>query len=215
VCEEWSRCDNPAVRDSVGLRERKKQQTRQAIAASALRLFAERGYRAVTVAEIADAANVSPRTFFAYFPSKEDLLLVDADARMERALEDFRESAAGEPLLPLAVRLAHEAVAAAREFLASPEGGDADLERAHAAIASRLATRWVHWEDELASAIASATDAGADDPRPRTAAGAILAAVRALLEIGARPDVAAEPTTVLERAFDLIATGLDGYGAGS
>jgi AcrR family transcriptional regulator len=60
-------------------REHKKQQTRLALIASAHALFAEKGYEATTLAEITAAANCAPRTFFEYFNSKEDLLLVGAD----------------------------------------------------------------------------------------------------------------------------------------
>jgi AcrR family transcriptional regulator len=59
----------------LGLRERKKQQTRDRIAREALQLFAERGYDETTLADIADAADVAPRTIFAYFDSKEDIVL--------------------------------------------------------------------------------------------------------------------------------------------
>ncbi|GAA1937080.1 TetR family transcriptional regulator [Kitasatospora viridis] len=59
----------------TGLRQRKKEQTRQRIAAVALRLFAERGFDAVTVNEIAEAAEVAKATLFAYFPTKESLVL--------------------------------------------------------------------------------------------------------------------------------------------
>jgi AcrR family transcriptional regulator len=61
----------------LGLRERKKIKTRQAIRREAFRLIDENGYAATTVEQIADAADVSPSTFFRYFPSKESLLLAD------------------------------------------------------------------------------------------------------------------------------------------
>lgn len=79
-----------------GLRERKKQQTRDTIARAALELFAERGYDETTLAEIAEAADVSPRTIFAYFESKEEILFCDAPAELDAfktALEQRPEDA--------------------------------------------------------------------------------------------------------------------------
>jgi AcrR family transcriptional regulator len=64
-------------RPTVGLRERKKAKTKAAIQQHALRLFRQQGYHATTVEQIAEAAEVSPSTFFRYFPTKEDVVLYD------------------------------------------------------------------------------------------------------------------------------------------
>jgi AcrR family transcriptional regulator len=72
----------------AGLRERKKARTRASLREHALRLFREQGYQATTVEQIAAAAEVSPSTFFRYFPTKEDVVLQDdMDIRLIEALE--------------------------------------------------------------------------------------------------------------------------------
>lgn len=67
----------PSSQPTVGLRERKKAKTRSAIQAHGLRLFREQGYDATTVQQIIDAAEVSESTFFRYFPTKSDVVLLD------------------------------------------------------------------------------------------------------------------------------------------
>lgn len=82
-----------------GLRERKKQRTRQAISDIATRLFAERGFEAVPIAEIAAAADVSVGTVFNYFPAKEDLFFDQADAVLARLQQTIRDRPAGQTVL--------------------------------------------------------------------------------------------------------------------
>ena len=83
----------------TGLRERKKESTRRHIAETARRLFGERGFEDVTVAEIARAADVSAQTVFNYFPTKEDLVYWRLGAFEAELLAAVRERAAGEPAL--------------------------------------------------------------------------------------------------------------------
>src|ERR671937_3110410 len=83
----------------LGLRERKKQQTRQAIVETAHRLFAERGFDGVTVAQVARAADVSEGTVFNYFPTKEDLFYGGMEVFEQTLVEAIRHRAPGQSAL--------------------------------------------------------------------------------------------------------------------
>ena len=89
---------------AVGLRERKKARTREALQEAAMDLFSRQGFDGTTVEEIADACEVSPRTFFRYFPTKEDVLFADTEARRERLLAVLADQPADVP--PFAARRA-------------------------------------------------------------------------------------------------------------
>src|SRR4051812_33537983 len=88
-----------ATAQTSGLRERKKQQTRQLIAETARKLFAERGFEGATVAEVAREAEVSEATVFNYFPTKEDLFYSGLEAFEEALLTAIREREPGESVL--------------------------------------------------------------------------------------------------------------------
>src|SRR3954451_7064728 len=75
---------------ATGLRERKKQQTRELLAETARRLFSERGFEHVSVAEIARVADVSEKTVFNYFPAKEDLILHRGQEKTAELIEAIR-----------------------------------------------------------------------------------------------------------------------------
>jgi AcrR family transcriptional regulator len=83
----------------MGLRERKRERTRQALADAALELFAQRGYDATTIADIAARADVSPRTFFSHHPSKEHVLFSQDDETLASLAGHLAARPAGQPTL--------------------------------------------------------------------------------------------------------------------
>ncbi|WP_203962985.1 TetR family transcriptional regulator [Actinocatenispora thailandica] len=110
------KADSPA--GAPGLRERKKLKTRRAIQHHALRLFAEQGYDQTTVEQIAAAAEVSPSTFFRYYPTKDDVVLADDyDPLFYQAVRD--RPAAEKPLAAL-----HNAMMALMPQFAAEAGED-------------------------------------------------------------------------------------------
>jgi AcrR family transcriptional regulator len=162
-----------------GLRERKKVETRQALARAAMQLAVERGLENVRVEDITDAVNVSRRTFTNYFTSKEEAIAsLNAD-RAAGAAEALRDRPAGESLADslaeafaaqheAATRMYRERIAPLRMMVSSP-----------ALIGEYLKTL-VEAEEPLARVIAERT--GADPQRdlyPRVLAAAVTAAVRA------------------------------------
>jgi AcrR family transcriptional regulator len=98
------------VGEQLGLRERKKARTRRAISEAAIALFLERGYDAVPVAEIAEAAEVSKRTLFAYFPTKDDLVLHRFADHEDEAARVVRDRTGGETPLDALHRHLHTAL---------------------------------------------------------------------------------------------------------
>lgn len=112
----------------LGLRERKKQETRRRITEAAIELFAERGFEQVPVADIAVAADVSTATVFNYFPTKEDLIYDGMAAFNEHLLAAVRDRPAGQRV-----------VSAFREFVVQPRGVLADPTSPVLAGLSRIA----------------------------------------------------------------------------
>ena len=92
----------------MGLRETKKLQTRQLIANTAMGMFVKRGFDHVTVAEVADAAGVSEKTVFNYFPTKEDLFFDEVEEREAALVDAVRNREAGESV-PAALERAQSA----------------------------------------------------------------------------------------------------------
>jgi AcrR family transcriptional regulator len=211
-----------AAEAPIGLRARKKQQTREHIAETARTLFAERGFEQVTVAEIARAADVSQQTVFNYFPTKEDLVYWQLGSFEERLLATIREREAGE-----------SALSAFRRFLLSQRGllGRSDpearerltaLTRAISespALLAREQQILARYTASLAELLAAEQGADPADVEPWVAANAMIGVHRSLLAYTRRGVLEGTPQARLardvaeqaERAFALLEQGLADY----
>ena len=174
---------------SPGLRERKKQQTRQLIADTARRLFAERGFEGVPVAEVARRADVSEATVFNYFPTKEDLFYSSLEEFEEKLLAAVRDRKPGTSVL-----------AAFRDFMLvergvfdmkAAGGDDEATERVRTitrvitespALLARERQVFAEYSRSLAALIAEETGAAAGDVLPAAVANALIGVHRSLID---------------------------------
>jgi AcrR family transcriptional regulator len=160
------------------LRARKRALTREAILTAAERLFEERGFDAVTVAEIADAANVSVKTLFVYFRSKEDLVFTDTwllDLCLSALGQRARGTSPGEAVtraLITVLRDGRQTVSAAIEGFDRGYGSSA-------ALHSRLLRMWEEYEERITVALAAEAGAPAT-PAMRLEAIRIVGILRSL-----------------------------------
>src|SRR5215469_1821689 len=201
-----------------GLRERRKQETRQAISDIATLMFVDRGFDEVTIAQVADAAGVAKMTVTNYFPRKEDLVFDRAEA-IERHLADvIATRAPGESMLAAIRRDYAEAVARADVTLGISSPAFAGMLLSSPVLLSRAREMVERREQMLGDAIAAET--GTDDPQQRFVA-ALLASVHRVLAVEAtRRSLAGEPRAEIcavladaaTRAFDLLEPSLGSYG---
>ena len=209
----------------MGLRELKKEQTRQVIAATAWRLFADRGFDKVTVAEIAREAQVAEATVFNYFPSKEDLFYSRFEAFSARLADAVRDREPGEPALAAFRR----ALLQEGGLLARAEAGDrealARLRTVNRVIAespallAREQQAMARSAADLAALLAAETGAPRDDLRPQVVANALLGLQRAVIDyvrgrVSSGDDLgglAADVRKLTAEAFALLEHGLAGY----
>ena len=161
-------------RPVAGRRDRKKNETRQALREAAHRLFAEKGFSRTTIDDIAEAADVSRRTFFRYYDSKDDLLRTDIADLLPVMLSALRARPAGEP--PLAAILAAlraligpDGPPALAQTLASPAGGL----RARISLIRMLGD----WEQGISDALLAR--AGIDSPTDEDRLRAVVTACAA------------------------------------
>jgi AcrR family transcriptional regulator len=206
----------------TGLRERKKQQTRRHIAETARRLFSERGFEHVPVAEVARVADVAETTVFNYFPRKEDLVYWQLASFEDELLTTIRERARGESVL-----------AAFKRFLLTQRGllGQSDPEArdelraltrmivASTALEARERQIFAGYTESLAGLIAA--ELGEEEPavEPWVVANALIGIHRALIhfarglivEDAPQDELARAVRAEADRAFARLEAGLGAF----
>jgi AcrR family transcriptional regulator len=203
-----------------GLRASKKRRTREAIAAAAMKLFSERGFDAVTVAEVAAAADVSEKTVFNYFPAKEDLVLSRGEERRLELIEAIRSRAPGETITAPFRRQA-------MDFLDDVEAQPVEatiavprLVMASDVLRDRLLLSFEREAAQLAPAIAEVVGAKPDDVVVGMVGRTLAWTVRDIFRATIRRLIAGEPKGKVvadlrvqaNRAFDQLERGFADYG---
>ncbi|MET7986156.1 MULTISPECIES: TetR family transcriptional regulator [unclassified Streptomyces] len=197
----------PERTERPGLRERKKEETRRGLREAAGRLFAERGFAQTTVADIAAEANVSERTFFRYFDSKEALLLPDGIELFARIEEAFLARPDGDTPLEAACGAITDAVSyfasSSLTALAHPLGEIREQAR------EGLSRQFQQFEARLTALVLERLPADAPDADLQAAviANCALSAARAVLRTlrdRRTAGVPVEPDRLLPQAFTFL-----------
>jgi AcrR family transcriptional regulator len=192
----------------ASLRDRKKDRTRRTLQAEALRLFAAKGFQATTIEEIAAAAEVAPRTFFRYFPTKEEVVFWAEYQPMLAAFVAARPD--HEPAVPA---LRHGIVDGLAAFY------DSDRERLleriklafrTPALQPRLRQQQAGWAAGMAGILADRLGARPDDLEVRAIAAAVAAALFVAIEEWQAHDGQGDLRALLDRALGSV---LDPLGA--
>lgn len=191
-----------------GRRERKKCETRRALRAAAVRLVGERGLDAVTIEDITEAADVSPRTFFNYFASKEEVLTAPDPERLAHLNAELACRPIEEPLLRA---LQAVLVADSRQLVRHRGEWQRQLSvlKSDPRLLAAMATNWRVLERSLAAGVADRLGPDADPLRADVLAAAAVAALR--VAIGRwKTETHASLAAVVQASFDaLISVGQD------
>jgi len=202
------------------MRERKKRRTRDLIRETAVRLFMERGFDRVTVAEIAREADVSEATVFNHFPTKEDLVYGQMESFEQQLLDAVRSREPGQSALDAYAGF----VFSIRGLMAEEAGAEhvaawARLVLESPALVSREHEVFAHHTAALAGLLAEETGARPDDLTPWIAANTLIGLHRALLDYVRRQALAGRRNPSLsravlrqaERSVELLRHGLGDY----
>ncbi|MCX5166509.1 TetR/AcrR family transcriptional regulator [Streptomyces antibioticus] len=213
--------DSTSPAPPAGLRESKKQETRQLISDHATRLFIAQGFEQTTIAEIATAARVAKKTVSNYFPRKEDLALDHQDAFIASLADTVTARRPGESALTALRRAFTDAATAADPVAGFSGPAFARMVADSPTLSTRLRDLHDLREAALADALATATGAPPDDITPRAAAALLGAVHRTLFQRiqeltltgHDNAQISATVTAEADKAFDLLEPSLTHYAA--
>ncbi len=190
----------------TGLRERKKRETRRRIERKAFELFETAGFENTTVEAIARAAEISPRTFFHYFPTKEDVVLADYADRLDRIVEQLAGRPEGEG--------PWEALEASFMVVATDYDTERDLLVRRFRIMARSPSVQARslqlqsgWEDAVAEVLSRRSGREEEDLESRLMAGAAMIAVRASQRHWLATGQEVHLPALVRRCFGMLAGG--------
>lgn len=199
------------VTEHPGLRERKKLDRRRSIEAAALNRFESDGFDVTTIDEIAADADIAPRTFFSYFPTKEDVVLADYADRLERTTKELARRPATEPPWP-ALSASFAAVAADYEAERHQLIRRFAIMAATPSVQARNLQLQAGWETSVAEILTQRMGAEANDFMPRLMSAAALACMRSSLAHWIMSGYRRPLPELVGESFDALATGLTGAG---
>ncbi|MFC7277067.1 TetR/AcrR family transcriptional regulator [Paractinoplanes rhizophilus] len=166
----------------MSLRERKRERTRQAIVAAAADLIERNGYERTTVADIAAAAEIGTRTFFSYFPTKEDVLFPEADGRVRATLAAIAGRSPSEGPAEVLVRALREAAASSEDLTGRMARLRLRLMHEVPAVRGRGLQIQMDGQREIARHLAAAYPSDLDPVAAGALAGALTGAVTGALQ---------------------------------
>jgi AcrR family transcriptional regulator len=195
----------------MGLRERKRQQTRQELISTAMRLFEERGYEQTTVAEIASTAGVSTKTFFNYFASKDEVLFPHLSRRINAAVALIEQRTPDGELADVVTAAMQQMVADA--LTAEVDGGLAAVRlpmiMSVPAVQSATLHRYFLAETQLAKALAQAYSDTLDAAAAAAVIGSVMgAAIAAALVCLQEGGTAEQLRAAVDRAIGIAIHGV-------
>jgi AcrR family transcriptional regulator len=189
------------------LRQRKRARTRQALIDAAVELFERHGYDKTTIADIAAAVDISPRTFFGYFASKEDLLFTDPDARVQTTLRAIQQRAPDEGPVEVLLKALREGAESNDDMVGNMAQLRLRLIRSVPALRGRALQLQHDGQAEIAQRLHAAFPDELDEVESAALVGAFVGAIAAALQVLLR-DRDPDPDLVQQRLRQATAIAL-------